>query len=178
MTTIVVAKFREHMDWMGRLPDGFSAIVYDKDKGDLLNSVTGLEAHTYLHHIVAHYEHLEGDYIFCQGNPFHDCPNFLDRIKDPSIRWFGSPETCDRFGKPQCVGYAIDLHWWCALCNITPPEGNFAWSTQANFRASAEVIRSRPIGFYEALFRRMDNAVAASALERLWPLIMNYSVSA
>ncbi len=79
---LVVARYREDLRWTRRVPPACRVTVYDKGgggkgPGQLPN--VGREAHSYLHHIVTHYDELADVTVFCQGRPFDHEPR-MQRI--------------------------------------------------------------------------------------------------
>lgn len=93
---IVVARYKEPIDWLRQLSGDFSTIVYDKSRKtfhwpsryavrNLENK--GREAHTYLHYMLHDYAPGKFDHIvFTQADPFEHSPDFL-KLLDRSGRW-------------------------------------------------------------------------------------------
>jgi hypothetical protein len=93
---IVVAKFKEPIDWLRQLPPDFSIIVYDKSRKNfhwpgrfpirnLENA--GREAHTYLHYML--HDYVPGKFdriVFTQADPFEHSPDFL-KLLDQRSQW-------------------------------------------------------------------------------------------
>ena len=86
---LVVARYREDISWVDRIPADFHATVYNKSRDDcpLVRPHTqgrlanrGREAHTMLWHIVAHYDRLADYTYFCQGDALFHAPDFLERL--------------------------------------------------------------------------------------------------
>jgi len=96
---LVVAKYKENVNWINDLADDFDIIVYNKDNNldpnnldfslneyyvngikwvDLPN--IGREAQTYLFHIIENFNDLYDLEIFTQGNPFDHSPNFINNL--------------------------------------------------------------------------------------------------
>jgi hypothetical protein len=74
---IVVARYNESIDWT----KSYNCIIYNKgDPIENTNTTTiplpnvGREGHTYLHHIINHYDNLSDYTMFLQGNPFDHTP--------------------------------------------------------------------------------------------------------
>lgn len=92
-----VSHYKENLDWTNRINqdsiqtykiyhkyhnknlDTYLDMFIEDDKNIFLANI-GREAHTYLMHIVQNYNQLYDIEIFCQGNPFDHCPNFLNEI--------------------------------------------------------------------------------------------------
>ena len=77
---VVVAAYNENLNWVEQITHPI--YVYHKGKNPSINAAflpnIGRESHTYIHHVVAHYHQLADITIFCQGNPFDHCPQFLE----------------------------------------------------------------------------------------------------
>ena len=97
---LVVARFREPLNWLKRVPSDLRITVYDKSESHdasesnayfddhaprfnrLMLPNIGRESHTYLHHIITRYQTLAPSTppapltIFCQGKPFDHAFDF------------------------------------------------------------------------------------------------------
>ena len=163
MTSIVIAKYNENTEWIKDLPMDIQVYLYTKNI-DIPN--TGRESSTYLHHIVEHYNDLTDEIIFCQGNPFDHCPDFLNRIKTDNT--FGIITQCDHSGMPHhnlpvckfsdiLLGYYLD---------------QYTFTAGAQFKVSKKNILNRPKTFYEyALQIANQDSIAPYIFERLWNYI-------
>jgi len=86
---LVVAKYKEDMRWTETI---HSENLYIYDKSDNNTPYThlanvGRESHTYIHHIVEHYDNLPDFIIFVQGNPFdHICKDKYKHIDMVTIQ--------------------------------------------------------------------------------------------
>jgi len=69
---LVVAKYKEDIRWTDHInPENL--YIYDKsgEKSSYIHlENVGRESHTYIHHIIEHYDNLPDYLIFVQGNPF------------------------------------------------------------------------------------------------------------
>ena len=165
MRTIVVAKYKEDVSWLSKL-DGWNIVVLDKN-GNMENPV-GREAHSYLWFIVNNYENLQGEYVFCQGNPFDHCYNFLDVISHETR--FGRTVTCDLKGFPDHVGLPLEEYIEAVGIN-TPEELSFIAGCQ--FKTTAEKIKAQPLELYtRALYLTTKDELSPFTFERLWPYIL------
>lgn len=93
MLTIVVARYQEDVAWLNELPADWRVYLYNKGPeiapGTLRPGIavhalpnTGLEAHTYLHHLRRHFHADEGEFtVFTQADPFEHSPGFLHLLK-------------------------------------------------------------------------------------------------
>ena len=96
-----MALYEENMSWIFHVPYHWKITIYHKstrlnllDSGfNLLNhDITliqlpniGRESHTYLTHIYKNYDSLGDVTIFCQGNPFEQCPNFVEYLQQKQL---------------------------------------------------------------------------------------------
>lgn len=93
---IVIAKYKEPIDWVRRLSRDYSPIVYDKSRKNLhwpgrfpirnLENV-GREAHSYLYYML--HDYVPGQFdriVFTQADPFEHSPDFL-KLLDRSSEW-------------------------------------------------------------------------------------------
>jgi len=171
--SIVVARFNEDVSWLEPLTFESGMFIYDK--GEKLPEPCafslpniGREAHTYLHHIVKLYRHINSDIIFCQGNPLDHCPDFVEQIQEPDVTLYGTQLDCT-------VGGAYDarslVHEYCKVFQISV-QPKYRFVAGAQFRVTKEQIYSHPVEFYSALLgaTRVDPD-AAYTLERLFPTI-------
>lgn len=113
MKRLVISSYKEDTKWIEYLDRSKvqSYLLYRKNNNHLNNYLDyekenennvslaniGREAHTYLIHIVKNYDNLYEHEIFCQGNPFEHCFNFLDEIHalndGTSFKQFGQIES-------------------------------------------------------------------------------------
>ena len=163
MTSIVIAKYNENTEWIKDLPTDIQVYLYTKNI-DIPNS--GRESSTYLHHIVEHYDDLTDEIIFCQGNPFDHCPDFLIRIQTDNT--FGIIAQCDGNGMPNhklpvcmfsdvLLGFILETYTFIA---------------GAQFKVKRTDILKRPKAFYEhALIVANQYPIAPFVFERVWNYI-------
>lgn len=96
--TLVVARYKEDISWVERVPETFRVVIYNKggslppvSRADVevagLENV-GREAETYLRHLRDHPPSgaSKGYTVFCQGHPFVHSPDFLDLL-DAVPQW-------------------------------------------------------------------------------------------
>lgn len=173
---IVVAHYREPLDWPARLPDWPVRVYHKSDHpaGDDLPNV-GREAHTYLWHIVERYDRLAETTVFLQGDPadhVRDLPGELARLSGGSrFRELGStPVVEDAGGLPSHPG--LDVRGaFRALLGRDPP-GFLTFRAGACFAVSRDAIRSRPREFYRrALEWSVSSPQGPWELERMWPVL-------
>ncbi len=187
---LVVARYREDLRWLRRVPRAFRVHLYDKG-GDAAGGVTlpnvGREAHTYLHHLVACYETLADLTVFVQGKPFDHVPDLHQRLK----AWAAGQETVQDF---RGLGFLVDADdrtgsrlfqawsknpgripldmtgFWTALFDEQPVPEQFVFFGGAHFAVTRKVIQERPRAFYEKALRVAEHFPdAAHCFERTWP---------
>jgi hypothetical protein len=198
---LVVARFSEDLRWIRRVPDSFRVTVYNKgedldpelmgrlSEGRSFRSVRlsneGREAHTYLTHLLAHYEDPAEVTVFCQGHPFDHAPDLHERLralasgeeKVEGFKWYGFlEETDDPWGKRLFVPWSknserLELETgrlFSDLFGETSPEW-FNFRGGAQFAVTREAVLARPREFYErALELSLSVPRAAHSYERLW----------
>lgn len=195
---LVVARYREPVAWLRKVPRSIRVFLYDKG-GDLAPADVpyaelarlanvGREAHTYLSHIVRHYDGLSPLTVFCQGKPFDHVPEFHRVLRTlvagtpapGGFRWLGFiVDTDDPRGRRLFVPWskntdrrelALD-RFHLELFGSPCPE-RVRFYPGANFIASRERIRSRPLDFYQkALLLAETFPDAAHCFERVWDKI-------
>jgi hypothetical protein len=86
-TEIVIARYKEDLSWLKKIPKSIKITVYNKGLDDInypsikLPNI-GRESHTYLYHIITNYNNLADQTIFCQGDSIFHSPGFIDLIKN------------------------------------------------------------------------------------------------
>jgi hypothetical protein len=157
---LVVARYSESLDWLQQINSEYQINVYNKGNA-INNSFTtnleniGREAHTYLKYIVDNYDNLAETIVFCQGNPFPHCQNFIEQInltKIDSFQWLAnSLFDSDPFGKPHHhLHVDIKSFLQVALPDIEVP-ANFKFGPGAQFIVTKETILSKPKEVYEKM---------------------------
>lgn len=95
MNDIVIARYKEDLEWINQIPEDFNVYIYNK--GDVITSAsvrqrativdrpnTGRETETYLHHLINYVEKgsSAGEFtVFSQGDPREHSPDFLELLK-------------------------------------------------------------------------------------------------
>ncbi len=188
---LVVARHRENLNWLRRVPKKFRVTIYDKgghhDAKHPLPNV-GREAHTYLHHIVTRYDDLAELTVFAQGKPFDHVSTFHAILRELAAG-NGLPATHAHF---RWLGFIIDWddatgshlfqNWSKNTEKIPlrmdefsrtlwhkPALKKIVFYPGANFIASRELIRQQPRKFYERTLEiAADFPDAAHCFERCW----------
>jgi hypothetical protein len=97
---LVVARYKESLSWLKRVPPSIAITVYDKcDDGEAAQVLAGgrrrvapaqrivlpnvgRESHTYLWHMAQRYDSLAPLTVFCQGHPFDHAYFFHASLRD------------------------------------------------------------------------------------------------
>lgn len=197
---LVIAKFNEDLSWIELLRE-FEVTVYSKLAGErnpsykiLLN--IGRESHTYLHHIVTNYNCMPDLCVFCQGNPFDHCPDFVERISRliPKLGYvaLSSNEALfDAYAYPQLSNSPLSLAGLCFAEYFETVLGHkapalFYARMNGLFAVDRETIQRRPLSFYQRCLTLLQGATEEQSLklldlnsvdghffERLWHFIFN-----
>jgi len=186
---LVVARYRENLNWVRNIPPQIEAIIYDKSSEDLLGGSislpnVGREAHTYLHHIVANYDGLPDFTVFAQGKPFDHAFDFHKVLKAivaqetaPDFRWLGHIIDTDSSNGSRLFSTwskntgdeRLDMNGFHrALLGTDGPE-EYTFVLGAQFIAARELIRARSLEFWQnALEISIHFPDAAHCYERSW----------
>ena len=185
---LVVARHREDLRWLRRVPRAFRVSVYDKG-GDVSDGTPlpniGREAHTYMHHIVTRYADLADLTVFAQGHPFDHVSTFHQVLKAladgaervDAFRWYGFIVDWD-----DATGCRLVQTWTknpdriplplaevCDALWSAPPPPRTVFFPGAHFAVTAATIRKHPRAFYERALRAASEIPeAAHCFERLW----------
>lgn len=187
---LVVARYREDLRWLKRVPRTVRVTVYDKSgEGAAGHSVlpnVGREAHTYLHHIVQRYGALAEHTVFVQGRPFDHAPDLHKRLRAWSdgreaaepFRWLGFLVDWDdarggrlfRTWSKNPERRPLDMKGFAAVLE-EPALGEepFIFFGGAQFLVARERIVSRPLRFYHRAIKVAETFPdAAHCFERVW----------
>ena len=200
---IVIARYNESLEWVEKcLTPMQKSFVWIYNKGGDEISVDGVpvdqiqrlpnigrEAHTYLTHVIRHWDNLPTQVWFLQGNPFDhlEIKSNFETVQ----KWFGiwfdkiihqgfSPNTCKKFPLNQhelCAGELTEIPFGPWLEKYTgkmyrPP---LTWYIGACFGCSREQIQCRTREYYESLLEQLQtkSPEAAWYMERAWMYIFN-----
>lgn len=123
-------------------------------------------------YIIGHYNELspKDEVIFCQGNPFNHCPDFVQQVANPDYRYYGPVVECNKIGEPHCT--FTKLHEWSDILKL-PLRDNYKFVAGAQYRLRGSDIKKQSRDFYSAMFylSKIPNNKAAYVYERLWPVI-------
>ncbi len=145
----------------------------------------GREAHTYLQHLVSHYDELAEHTIFCQGKPFDHAYDFHKSLRAfaekpdeiGEFRWLGhliDTDTPDghrlfRTWSKNEDGRGLDLRGFHRHLFGTDGPERYPFVLGAQFAVHRDVVRRQPKAFYEhALDLAVNFPDAAHGFERTW----------
>ena len=172
---LIVAKFKENLAWLSNID--IPSVIYDKSQ-DIPN--VGYEAHTYLYHIVNHWNELADISIFTQGNPYDHCIDFNQKILNipDDVKFInihnGGTFHSDYVGRPHHT--SLDLSkLWHVLSPLPLPK-RMTFHAGAVFVVALERIRLYPFESYQTLLGMIITKDDACAMERLWKYIFNYPI--
>lgn len=177
----VIAHYDEQLGWLAELPADTATLVYHKHTSARENRLpnVGREAHTYLHHILTHYERLAEQTVFLQGRP-HDhilghSTDLNDRISqipaDAEFYDLGTtPLIEDRAGQPSHRG--LQLSELYRKLFATEPPDYYCCRAGANFAVSRETIRQHSRDDYEWFQKLLlGSRKGPWEFERMWPYL-------
>jgi hypothetical protein len=153
----------------------------------------GREAHTYLTHVIRHWDNLPMQVWFLQGNPFDhiEIKSDFETVQ----KWFGiwfdkiihqgfSPNICEKFPLDQhdtCAGELTDMTFgpWLEKYTGKKYSSPLTWYIGACFGCSREQIQCRTREYYEGLLEQLQtkSPEAAWYMERAWFYIFNTEAS-
>ena len=191
---VVIAHFNEDLNWTEEINNVFPITIYHKGSSPLFDGViqlpnVGREAHTFLTHIVTHYDSLADVTLFLQGNP-------LDHIKTDSLSEFiwSLVNSAQKYGISTNVSCATHKEhtfqpinmastrqeslgqWFQRVLGMDFPLEGIVWYVGATMAVRKDKILSRPRCFYEELLQDVshhDTPVEAHFLERAWYYVFN-----
>ena len=160
---IVVSRYNEDLRWTNRYKDFVT--VYNKGDDEIENSIKleniGREGHTYLHHIVNNYDNLSEYTVFLQGDPvyphspkLHGYLNYLLYANEiiPEFFWFSERIVEGDFEYKREDYHSIFPNIKYAYEKVfgkQPEMETFIFGAGAQFCASRDKIRERPVEFYK-----------------------------
>jgi len=178
---LVVAKYKEDVSWLDEVPREIKVYIYDKSPvGELVNE--GRDAHTFLHHMVEHYDDLDDWTVFAQGWPFDHCNRErffrelvgceldFQELGDVKFSVVGN-------GLRECGNLPL-TEYFGTLVNREVFTFSFVWGMQVVL--SKRVIRALPKSLYEKM---RDDAIefykdpfTLPILERVWCELWRYAL--
>jgi hypothetical protein len=178
MFTIVVARYKEDIEWTKQFMNRFTkVIIYNKgiklieeDYNEILMENVGREGHTYYSHIVNNYDNLDDYTIFLQGNPFDHSPNLIDNLfkyinnKELNIYFDYLSEkivnSClgVEHGSPECKNLYTTFE---KIFGVKPDNNNHecVFGAGAQFIVSKKSILKRTKDFYENIVNILNKEI-------------------
>lgn len=193
---IIISRYKENIDWINNINQNINITVYNKfyQETNLLQNV-GREGHTYLNHIINHYDNLDDIMVFLQGNPLDHYTNIIKDINDfyeshehnihdqhytkfLSKEYYegvyGNNYRAHKNGLP--IYYFFDL-----LFNIKlEPKTRLKIFYGGQFIVHKNNILNRPKDFYIFLIKFLSyevDPIEGYILERLWPYILDPKIT-
>lgn len=192
--SIVVAKYKENLNWLNEYIDKYPIYLYDKggEKYNYNKSINveyleniGRESHTYLHHIIKNYDNLSDYVIFTQGSHNDHMKNFkkLFKPKNCYFHLFYFPKNFRlKYFNGKLIQNKENLtfgEWFDKYINdnFNCDKYHFYLKFGAIFTITKENILSRPKSFYENLIKQLNdtgsNPELGHFIERSWYYIFN-----
>jgi hypothetical protein len=176
MFTIVVARYKEDIEWTKQFMNEFTTvIIYNKgiklveeDYNEVLMENVGREGHTYYSHIVDNYDNLDDYTVFLQGNPFDHSPNLTDNL----FKYMNTRELNIEFeylsekivssclavehGSPECKNLYTTFE---NIFGVKLDNHECVFGAGAQFIVSKKTILKRPKCFYENIINILNKEV-------------------
>ena len=199
---IVVAKYKEDISWIDKWipseyegrPVNLRRFIYSKYEYEYNPSYIrlpniGNESHTYLHHIISHYDDLAEYILFSQGNPWDHAKMFdadLEGICFYDFLPIGDERHIDNdCGYPH--GFVSDksVHWYKEFYKDVFGSADcpkrFIYLKGSIFSVKREVVRHYDISFYKNVLGLMEKykdinfkgVTWGHFMERMWTQMFN-----
>lgn len=177
VNTLVVARWREDVDWLRGLPEGWRATVVQKGT-DLPNA--GREPTSFLWWIDTHYKKIDrgAQYAFVQGDPFPHVADLWNRLTNPGTGFrplsSSAPFQSTGNGSPHHPGVPVaDCHerWF-----DTPMPADVTFWPGGQFILDGGTLLHHSRQFYRAVFDDLmtRDELAPYAAERLWQTMFTF----
>lgn len=173
MKTIIVAKYKENIDWMKNLPADWQNIVISKDEAVPVLPNVGREPHTFFWAMeqLMRAGDVQDDEVFAfvQGWPFDHSPNLLRSLEEPckGFRWLSEhPHTSDGNGAPAHHGLPVAACYEEWFGKPFPGKVNFFAGCQ--FMIDGATLKKRTAEEYAAMCKAMETDKLPWVMERLW----------
>lgn len=171
MKRLIVAKYKENMEWLERVPKDWQVTVYDKSNGQLPN--VGREPHTFFYAMAEFRRNgvppTEDIYAFVQGWPFDHCPDFIERLKMP-IEGFVplgvNHHVTQHDGSPAHSGLPVRQKYIEWFEREWP--GPIPFCAGGQFAITGKELARYPAEFYERMAKEMEEGQNPWVMERLW----------
>ncbi len=184
---MVVAHHSEDLSWLN--DHRANATIYDKGNDNDVSTDgfrawinlpnIGLESHTYLYHIVSHWNCLDDATLFTQGRVDDSVDNYQG-VDELLQRTLASPEGMILYRAPGTFNEwwgvwhfgkwkdELDTglmrksdrnpgEFWTWMFNGAAPPEQIEWTWSATFAVRRETIQRRPLRFYRKLLNHFEN---------------------
>ncbi len=179
---LVLARYQESVAWASEVPD-YRVTIYNKG-GDPFSPPPGArafslpnignEGHSYVHHILTHWEELAEWTVFSQADPFPHTTNFRKRLEEggEGMVWYGHgfPDELP-CGHPNAGLPTPEIY---TRLTGNPCPKKFSFAAGGLFGASRLLIHSRPQQMYQEIKDYLESpgtpgaSIPGWVLERLW----------
>lgn len=181
---LIVSKYNEDINWVLSLNIPYT--IYNKGNSidlSLFSNIInvenkGRESETYLRYIIDNYDNLPENIIFCQGNPFEHCADFIDLAQT----YFNNEDivylshwivTEDLNGCPNACGYGMVP--MLEKLNIPLNVTNFIFPAGAQFIVNKKLIQNKSLNWWKQSYIEHENNESSPWIfERIWPIIFNH----
>jgi len=171
---IVIARYKEDITWIDKLPEGWHPIVIQKKTEDLQGDMpnAGREPASFLFAVARHYSQIKPDDIwaFVQGNPFDHGPDFPDILyKEPEgYMPIGghSLKQCDDNGAPDHPNIPLKELYEKWLKRPCPKVLHFTPGGQ--FMVRGRDLLRFPLKWYVGVMDDVTPAWNCYVMERIW----------
>lgn len=175
---LVVARYRENVDWLQNLRD-WRIRVYDKDDTGAPHPLpnVGREAHTYAYHVATRYDDLAEVTVFAQADPFPHVPDFLQQIEMPTayFRRLGPNRMIAGPTGDACHTELPLSKLYRYLTNCEPPD-RYVFAPGACFVVHRSLLQRYPQAWWQRLTDYLGapetQAYSPWAMERLWATML------
>ena len=174
---LVIAHYNEDLKWLSRVPSHHEIIVLEKER---FMPNLGRDVASHFLYMLQNWQTMEGNYIFCQGDPFWHHPWFVADIgtrnywgwnllveNDGSNYW----TDMSRFEQ-----YPMMLHTMCERLGI-PMVSNWCFRQGCQFAITGDQVR-------QLSYERMCEALAISVLpegpyglEIMYPMLFPHLIN-
>jgi len=182
---VVVARYEEDISWVRKL----SLTVFVYNKGDNETGLeseysvmrlpnVGHESHTFVHHIVEHYDNLPEKLVLLQGDPFDHCAGLLSILSEVDSKNVLTPLSQNWKRESLAMeynweGFTPMLREMAAQLDLFP-EAVINYGAGAQYIVQRSDILKRPKAYYQMLIERLareKHPLEGWVLERLWPYV-------
>lgn len=171
---IVIARYKEDISWIDKLPNHWLPIVIQKQteelEGDMPNA--GREPASFLFAVAKHYQNIKPNdtWAFVQGDPFPHVTNFFDKLEqvvDGYTSLGGDRDkTCDDTGAPDHPNIPLKELYEKWLKRHCPQQLSFTPGGQ--FIVNGKDLLKYPREWYIQVMDDVTPAWNCYVMERIW----------